>query len=261
MMIDRFAKHVRFCLSANTFGETVSERRRFNQSLFVSERHKFIFVKNEKAANLTLRKTLQTLEAGGALPSGYHTNRRWTGPLLQPSDISGFGARELRGDDYFRFAAVRNPYVRMLSCFRDKFENIKFDRKFWRVHKNLGLARDRTDISFEEFVERVCAQESADMNPHWRIQHDNIYFEKISFDRIVKFENLSHDVPEILKRYHSDATQLLTRRHHVTNAGKHIERYYTPKIADMVREKFALDFDTFGYEDCLPNAEKSSDAQ
>ena len=254
----RFTRHLGFSLGANDFGENFAQRRRFNQAVFISPSHKFIFVKNEKAANLTLRKTLQTLEAGGELSSGYHTNRRWTGPLLQPSDIEGFGDNELRGDNYFRFAIVRNPYIRMLSCFRDKFENIKFDRKFWRVHKNIGLARDQVEIGFEEFVERVCAQESAAMNPHWRIQHDNIYFDRISFDKIINFENLNDEIPEIINRYYAGSADLLTRRHHVTNADAHMDKYYTQKIADMVRARYAIDFETFGYDEALPKGVQST---
>ncbi len=254
----RLTKHLGFCLRANDYGDSFAQRRRFNQSLFISPRHKFIFVKNEKAANLTLRKTLQTLEAGGEPPPGYHTNRRWTGPLLQPSDIEGFGENELRGNSYFRFAVVRNPYVRLLSCFRDKFENIKYDRKFWRVHKNLGLARDQVEISFEEFVERVCAQESAAMNPHWRVQHDNIYADKISLDKIIKFERLSDEMPEIINRLYAASADLLTRRHHVTNADAHMDQYYTQDIAKMVREKYAVDFETFGYDEPLPKGAPSA---
>ena len=249
----RFTKHLGFCLRANDYGAGYAQRRRFNQAVFISPTHKFVFVKNEKAANLTLRKTLQTLEAGGALPPGYHTNRRWTGPLLQPSDIEDFGDHVLRGGDYFRFAVVRNPFVRMLSCFRDKFENIKLDRKFWRVHNNLGLAHDRVSISFEEFVDRVCIQNSEDMNPHWRIQHDNIYFDRISFDTIVKFENLTEEMPQIIDRWHTGSASLLARRHHLTNADAHLQDYYTDKIAKKVREKFAVDFDVFGYEDKMPD--------
>lgn len=254
----RFTRHLGYCLGANAHGDNYAQRRRFNQSVFISPRHKFIFVKNEKAANLTLRKTLQTLEAGGELPTRYHTNRRWTGPLLQPSDIEGFGDNELRGNDYFRFAIVRNPYVRMLSCFRDKFENIKFDRKFWRVHKNLGLRRDQVELSFEEFVERVCAQESAAMNPHWRIQYDNIYFNRFSFDKIIKFESLSDEMPEIVNRFNAGSADLLTRRHHVTNADAHMQDYYTDNIAKMVWERFAMDFETFGFDEALPKGAPSA---
>ena len=117
----RYARRARLVLFPNRYGETGILRARFNDAVFISPSHKYLFASNEKAANSTLRATFQTLEAGGALPPLYKPFKRWTGPLAQPSDVGDFETLII-GPSFKKFCVVRDPYARLVSCYRDKLE-------------------------------------------------------------------------------------------------------------------------------------------
>ena len=119
--LGRYLKRARFVMLPNRYGETPILRARFNDAVFISPKHRYLFASNEKVANSTLRATFQALECEGHLPVHYKPFKRWTGPLLQPSDIADFSA--LLDDASIRkFCVVRHPYTRLISCYRDKFE-------------------------------------------------------------------------------------------------------------------------------------------
>ena len=54
--VTRLLKHFQFCLTdPMNLGNDFSFRKRFNKSVFISERNKYLFVKNEKAGKLPYR--------------------------------------------------------------------------------------------------------------------------------------------------------------------------------------------------------------
>src|ERR1041385_8585538 len=88
--LGRYLKRARFVMLPNAYGTTPILRARFNDAVFVSLSHRYLFASNEKVANSTLRATFQSLECDGRLPVHYKQFKRWTGPLLQPSDVRDF---------------------------------------------------------------------------------------------------------------------------------------------------------------------------
>ena len=53
---------------------------------------------------------------------------RQASPLLAPSDI-GASAELLRGEEFFKFTFVRNPFDRLLSCFLNKISRPTVQRQ------------------------------------------------------------------------------------------------------------------------------------
>jgi len=236
----RIFNHWRFCSFDPTgMGGGYKRRERFNNAVFISPKRDFLFTKNEKCANVTARISLQHLVAGRQLPENFKDIDRWFAPLLQPSDL-----RLPRIDDIndipFKFAVVRNPYSRLLSFFLNaKRENFA---------SKLGLD---PGMNFADFIAQVTEQTPEEMNRHWKIQYYNIFCDVIRYDHFIRFENFEEDFRNVMSRFGAK-TEIHSVHKGQSNAGTKITANYTPEIARKVREKFAIDFESFGYSTELP---------
>jgi len=238
----RLLHHTYFCLADPAgFGGTFVDRKRFNDAVFVDPERRFLFTKNEKVGNTTARRTLQSLYFGHMLPEHFADTRRWTAPMLQPSDLGLTRIEDINTKVGFKFAIVRNPYARLLSAYLNK---IKFQVR--RLKKFAGEAGLEGRPEFPDFVRAVAKQAPQQMNPHWRVQYYNIYCDRIRYDRFVKFENYEAEFSAVLEKFF-DHAKIETAHKRWTHAGDKLAGYYTPELAAIVRDTFARDFDTFGY--------------
>jgi len=228
-------------------GGTYEERERFDSAIFISPRRDFLFTKNEKCGNNTARMTLQHLSADRPLPENFRDVNRWAAPMLMPSDLGISRAEDLNTLIPFKFAIVRNPYARLLSCYLSKFagSNPKDN-----LAKRLGMTMP---ISFTDFALRVKDQTPAEMDPHWRVQYFNVFCDRIRYDRFVKFENYETEFNELMLRFFG-RTGIRNVRKGAQRAELKLADYYTPVATKAVRETYAIDFRTFGYSTELPSA-------
>ncbi|GEM_PF-3118935 len=245
----RYLKRARFVLLPNRYGSTGILRARFNDAVFVSPRGRYLYAANEKAANSTMRATLQMLECGGQLPVHYKPYKRWTGPLLQPSDVADFEAL-LADRSIYKFCVVRNPYARLVSCYRNKLER-GGHRAFRRKARELGLD-PRQPMPFDSFVRALARQDQKKMNPHWRIQYYNVFMDMIAYDEIIRYEDFNSRFPALVAKLYPESGDamdaVVSRNRHEVNSNELIGRYFTPELKDIVRSVYRLDFETFGYE-------------
>jgi hypothetical protein len=243
----RYVKRARFVMLTNAYGPTSILRARFNDAVFISPRQRYLFASNEKVANSTLRATFQSLECGGHLPPHYKPFKRWTGPLLQPSDVEDFPA--LLSDTTVRkFCVVRHPYTRVISCFRDKFEREPKGAGYPRKMRELGLPSNHK-ITFAEFLSAVARQDQRLMNSHWRIQYYNVFMDMIRYDEIIRYEELSERLPTLLAELYpsSRADAILSRHRQDQSSDEMVERYFTPNLKILAQQIYHLDFESFGY--------------
>jgi hypothetical protein len=237
----RLLRYLRFSyLDSARFGGSYAERERFNSAIFISPKREFLFTKNEKCGNNTARLTLQHLAAERPLPPGFRDANRWAAPMLQPSDLALRRVEDLNRLIPFKFAIVRNPYARTLSCYLSKFAG---ERPKESLARRLGT---QSSVSFAEFVARVCDQTPEQMDPHWRIQYFNIYCDRLHYDRFVAFENYEQEFAALMQRFFG-RSEMHNVRKGALRAELRLADYYTPALATAVREKYALDFQTFGY--------------
>lgn len=247
--LHRYLKRAWFVVPPNPYGQNGVLRARFNDAVFISPARRYLYAANEKAANSTMRATLQLLEAGGALPAFYKPYKRWTGPLLQPSDVENFEAL-LTDSSIHKFCVVRNPYARLVSCYRNKLERGGFPA-FRRKARELGLNPNQL-ISFAQFIHAIARQDQKQMNPHWRVQYYNVFMDMIRFDEVIRYEDFYSRFPKLVSRFYPESGRqpeaVISRNRHNVNSNALIERYFTPELKAVVRAVYRLDFETFGYE-------------
>jgi hypothetical protein len=163
----------------------------------------------------------------------------------------------------FKFIFVRDPYSRLLSTYKNKFEGLSRRNENQRNSFWVGFGQyikaqllsagqqdnDESDLTFAEFVRFVCGQEPAEMDEHWHPQARMSCLEQINYDFVGKFEQLAQDVAIVFERL--DISGKFPTHEEVrfppTHAAEQIERYYDPELKAAVREKYEEDFRTFGY--------------
>jgi hypothetical protein len=244
----RYLKRAGFVMRPNPYGPTPILRARFNDAVFVSLKHRYLFTSNEKVANSTLRATFQGLECDGKLPPHYKQFKRWTGPLLQPSDVPDF-ARILSDPLIRKFCVVRHPYTRLISCYRDKLES-RQDASYRRKMRELGFPRSHR-ISFAEFLHAISKQRQTEMNSHWRIQYYNVFMDMIRYNEIIRYEVLGEKLPALVAELYphsADSDIAIRSRNRKPESSEHlVDKYFTPQLKHLAADIYRLDFETFGY--------------
>jgi hypothetical protein len=232
-----------------------------------SPKYRYIYVDTPKVACSTIKHSLQRAEGEGAYPGarpgaphqyGYseslmRIHDRRESPLLFPKDrheLARFAAWSR-----FAFCFVRNPFSRILSAYIDKIERHAERRALFQTQL-LGEMEDpgRT-LSFFEFLELVRRQDPKAMDPHWRPQHVHISC-GVRYDFVGFFENFEEDFKTALLRIDSALLQhRVSIFEHRTGASKMLARYYEGNAtARLVREIYAKDFESFGYDDDIRRA-------
>lgn len=151
-------------------------------------------------------------------------------------------------NNYFKFSFVRNPYERLVSCYKNKYytdkkyigkslENFQFDNYlFGFLRKNKG---------FTNFAIRVCLIPDKFAEEHFRSQYYLLYTEddECLVNYVGHFENLEHDYDAIRKKYRFEELP----HYNQTNLGEWRD-YYNPFTAWLVYRHYYKDFTKFGYK-------------
>ena len=165
---------------------------------------------------------------------------------------------------YKKFMVVRNPYTRILSAFRDKFEK-GYDRVYRR---NYGIKIGKTyrmfyygkgdDITFNEFVKYIIdtwKKNSGDLERHWRPYFDLCHPCIIHYDLIAKKENLTEEFkPFFLWFENNSFDSVLAAKHGPKTDSSSIltvQKYYDSvdkNLIPLLAKVYDIDFKLFGYD-------------
>lgn len=153
-------------------------------------------------------------------------------------------------DGLFVFAFVRNPWDRLLSCYRSKIDPARPDSAFYRdgVEINFWKYGDlfRGHMTFREFVRAAAAvpEEQADM--HFSSQHVHVFDPNGHrlVDFLGHFESLAQDFVEVCATIGLEAPVLPCL--HRTTRGRY-EDDYDSDLAELVSRRWKRDIDVFGY--------------
>ena len=120
---------------------------------------------------------------------------------------------------FFRFAFVRNPWDRLVSCYRDKIRNEVDGHTYFTIRPGVANCLAR----FDAFV--------ADM----------------SFDDFVgRYERLADDFRIVQQR--TGLPDIELPRLQAARTAARYAAYYTPRTRDIVAGRFGRDIEMFGYE-------------
>jgi hypothetical protein len=221
---------------------------RVNYLTHISRRHNAVFIEVPKAGCTVVKRAMQFSEHGGEPhqePESVH--ERSTSPLGAPLR-DRFDLDEVFGEAgrYFRFAFVRNPYSRALSCYLEKIAGEQWLREM-RLPK-LGFKPD-DEVEFVEFLRRVAEQDPADMDIHWAPQEHLLSLGKVRYGFLGRFESFRQDLLSVIGHLGMTVPDDLLQRTtpHTTNAREKILQYYDDESTALVQRIYRLDFETLGY--------------
>ncbi len=160
--------------------------------------------------------------------------------------------RKLTGErkHYYKFAFVRNPLTRLVSCYRDKiiydhatadYSYYYYDRGFYDIPPN---------TSFSDFIARIHNIPDFLAERHFKSQYYTVHKKgRINVDFVGKFENLNEDWSILASRF--DFNPNLEHFHsskHKDPCVNDVAAYYDDTTLRRVLRRYKSDFDAFGYQ-------------
>ena len=140
---------------------------------------------------------------------------------------------------YFSFAIVRDPYERLASCYRAKFNKVD-ESKFMFSNYLFGYLKN--DDSFEEFVRKVSKIPDILCDRHFKAQNKIVFASGKTVDFIGKFENLPADFEEVRKRYDFAELPILNK-----SSGKSADDLFSEETRALASKRYKQDFELFDY--------------
>lgn len=204
-----------------------------NRHFIILREKKLVYLVNAKVANTSIKQTFTK----DILGDGYDIHKY---PFEQASILS----KEF--EDFYSFTFVRNPFIRLVSCYISKYEG-DLDKKMSRMafeYYLLGILKK--DRGFEHFAKRVAHIPDCFSDRHFRSQYcltHDFKGRKLVKD-IGHLENIGEEFLVIQERF--DLGKLPQY-----NQSKDYSwmDYYTPEIARLVYKRYRRDFENFGYQD------------
>jgi len=153
----------------------------------------------------------------------------------------------------FTFAFVRNPWDRLVSCYRDKIRGEVDGYTYFTIRPGVANCLARFDafvpgMSFADFVAAVASISDEDADGHFRSQHTFVTDEegKIGVDFIGSFERLAEDFRFVQERIGLSPSSLPWLQK-ARNAASYTD-FYNKKTRQIAGARFRQDIEMFGYE-------------
>jgi len=156
----------------------------------------------------------------------------------------------LKDNKYFKFSFVRNPYDRIVSCWKNKVQNPQVRET---VGNNMYMGFYKYDnivggMTFKEFVKSISELPDEESNSHFKSQYTFLTDKngKLFVDFIGKFENLEKDYKKMCKRI--GVKKIPKLEHKRRSKRKHYREYYDEKTKKLITERYKKDLELFGYK-------------
>jgi hypothetical protein len=214
---------------------------------YVLDEQRLVYVSIPKVASTSIKLATMGQSTGGA-----HLGDREQLQIHREAVGNQVFRLPSRASNYFKFAFVRNPFDRMVSCFEDKARNedqhtghYHFESRYnkWVIRRLFG-DEFRPTMSFEEFLALVGRIPDWLADSHFKSQYSMLYQHgKPIPDYIGKFENLAADWDRIAAEHNLGQLQKSNVSPHRTWK----EYYHNGSTIEAVRRRYQKDIEVFGY--------------
>ncbi|XP_046553065.1 carbohydrate sulfotransferase 11-like isoform X2 [Haliotis rubra] len=165
---------------------------------------------------------------------------------------------------YYKFMFTREPFERVLSAFRNKFQGKNVNQFFQNHYGKNIMKRFRTKgqtgvkLTFYEFVQYLIdSSRSEPFNEHWERIVDLCHPCKVKYDFIGSYSNIGADSAFVLKRIGATHLKFPDRSVTYKHSGTEqlLYQYYReipPGLLDQLFQVYYSDFLMFDYR--VPDA-------
>jgi chondroitin 4-sulfotransferase 11 len=212
------------------------------------ERYAAVYIEIPKVACTSIKTALAgLLGVNLADTDGNPHEACWPQPRVAPA-YSG-----PRFPGLFSFAFVRDPWDRLVSCYRDKIRGEVDGYTFFTIRPGVANCLARFDafvagMSFEDFVHAVAGIPDDDADPHFRSQHTFVCDDtgRLALDFIGRHERLADDLRSVERRLGLPALDL--PRLQAARTTIPYAAFYTAETARIVADRYTRDAALFGYQ-------------
>lgn len=213
----------------------------------VLERHGAIYIEIPKVACTSIKTALAShagvnLEDTGGNPH----EARWPTPRAAPGPTGPLFP------DLFAFGFVRDPWDRLVSCYRDKIRGEVDGYTYFTIRPGVAncLARFeafRAGMSFDDFVRAVAAIPDDEADAHFRSQHTFVTNDdgQLAVDFVGRYERLAEDFRLVAQRIGLPVVELPHLQ--VARVPMRYAAFYTTETARLVAARYSRDIEMFGY--------------
>ena len=230
-------------------------------SIFIDEKHKILFCGIPKAGTTSWKVLLMKIASNKTKifgrPHKLSNNRKHGIESL--SRIKHQGALSMQLHKYYKIIAVRHPFLRLVSAYRNKFIDEKPNRRInnellKRYHPwNSEVAPiNAMRATWEQFARYIAEDTEVRQDKHWEHFHKVCHSCVIKYDAVAKLDTIEKDTHEFLARL--GLARLLKIEHRNKSIGNNKTtnaRDYTERLSNdiMTRLKAVMkkDMDMFGY--------------
>jgi len=205
-----------------------------------------IYVNNPKAGCSTIKQSLKAAQADAHKRAGRDFELA-ADPHVTDDCLRRDGLRAGECRERYVFSCVRNPFARALSAYLDKVEH--------RDHRMFPELRSLDAVSFESFLRALAQSPAAQLNVHFRPQHINLGFPKLTYDAVFFLEHpaaMSTFLAQVVSGF-----ELQRFAPHARGAADKIAAHYDATTEQLVREVYAGDFEAFGYSPRVEDARRA----
>ena len=241
----------------DVYGEMtqIAPREIVERSIGISLVHRYVYVANPHVANVTIERTLSSIELAKSRIRGRTIDGegRRSSPLLWPAQLPRemFNAL-MTSADTFVFSFVQSPYARVLSAYLRAFVEGGPDGNDRRALLE-RVGRSGEDVlRFDEFVDALAEMDPEAMSPHWRPQSLCLLLDAVDYSFIGRVEDFAHQFDAVRRRLFGKGRAQGPRRSATglpghAEADSRLAELYTPATQQKVRDLYRADFVAFGY--------------
>ncbi|XP_015251944.1 PREDICTED: carbohydrate sulfotransferase 12-like [Cyprinodon variegatus] len=250
------------------YGKILTTGKNF-ENFIVDDSRKILYCYVPKVACTNWKRIMYVLKKGEPYidPLSVHRNSvHQTKALDYLTDFSP-EEREIRLRTYTKFLFVRDPFVRLISAFRQKFQSIdepfysNYGKTMVRLYRNqsdppktqrevIALGLQPTFYNFVQYLLDPRTERYGPFNEHWRQMHRLCHPCMLEYDFIGHQETLEEDAGELLKMLEVENKIHFPPTKNATTSDFIKEWFKTVPLEDrrMLYNLYKWDFKIFGFK-------------